>query len=70
MRTVEYYSAIKRRVVLAGATTWMNLEAKTTNTGGACVAQSVKLPTLAQIMISLFVSYSPVSGYVLTAQSL
>ena len=37
---------------------------------GAWVAQSVKRPTLAQVMISQFVSSSPVSGSVLTAQSL
>ena len=34
------------------------------------MAQSVKLPTLAQVMILQFVSSSPVSGSVLTAQSL
>ena len=38
--------------------------------GGAWVAQSVKRPTLAQVMISWFVSSSPTSGSVLTAQSL
>ena len=37
---------------------------------GAWVAQSVKHLTLAQVMISRFVSLSPVSGSVLTAQSL
>ena len=37
---------------------------------GAWVAQSVKRPTLAQVMISGFVSSSPASGSVLTAQSL
>ena len=37
---------------------------------GAWVAQSVKLPTSAQVMISQSVSLSPVSGSVLTAQSL
>ena len=37
---------------------------------GACVAQSVKRPTAAQVMISQFVSSSPASGSVLTAQSL
>ena len=37
---------------------------------GAWVAQSVKRPTLAQVMISWFVSSSPRSGSVLTAQSL
>ena len=37
---------------------------------GAWVAQSVKRPTSAQVMISQFVSSSPTSGSVLTAQSL
>ena len=37
---------------------------------GAWGAQSVGRPTLAQVMISQFVSSSPVSGSVLTAQSL
>ena len=34
------------------------------------MAQSVEHPTLAQVMISQFVSSSPASGFVLTAQSL
>ena len=37
---------------------------------GAWVAQSVKRPTSAQVMISQFVGSSPASGSVLTAQSL
>ena len=37
---------------------------------GAWVAQLVKHPTLAQVMMSRSVSLSPVSGSVLTAQSL
>ena len=37
---------------------------------GAWVAQSVKYPTLAQVMISQSVSSSPASGSVLTAQTL
>ena len=37
---------------------------------GAWVAQSVKSPTSAQVMISRFVGLSPASGSVLTAQSL
>ena len=37
---------------------------------GAWVAQSVEHPTSAQVMISRFVSSSPTSGSVLTAQSL
>ena len=37
---------------------------------GAWVAQSVKWPTSAQVMISPFVSSSPASGSVLTAWSL
>ena len=37
---------------------------------GAWVAQSVEPPTSAQVTISQFVSLSPASGSVLTAQSL
>ena len=37
---------------------------------GAWVAQLVKRPTSAQVMISQFVSSSPALGCVLTAQSL
>ena len=37
---------------------------------GAWVAQLVKHPTSAQVMISQFVGSSPTSGSVLTAQSL
>ena len=37
---------------------------------GTWVAQSVKHPTLAQVMISWFTSLGPVLGSVLTAQSL
>ena len=37
---------------------------------GTCVAQLVKHPTSAQVMISRFVSLSPTSHSVLTAQSL
>ena len=37
---------------------------------GACVVQSVKCPTSAQVMISQLVSSSPASGSVLTAPSL
>ena len=37
---------------------------------GAWVAQSVKRPTSAQVMISRFMGSSPASGSVLTAQSL
>ena len=37
---------------------------------GGWVAQSVKPPTSAQVMISRFMSSSPASGSVLTAQSL
>ena len=37
---------------------------------GAWVAQLVERPTSAQVMISQFVSSSPVLGSVLTAQSL
>ena len=38
--------------------------------GGTWVSQSAKRPTSAQVMISRFVSSSPASGSVLTAQSL
>ena len=38
--------------------------------GGAWVAQSVKRPISAQVMISTFMSLSPVLGSVLKAQSL
>ena len=38
--------------------------------GGAWVAQTVKHPTSAQVMISRFEGSSPVLGSVLTAQSL
>ena len=41
-----------------------------TLTRGAWVAQSVKRPASAQVMISRFVSSSPTSGSALTAQSL
>ena len=37
---------------------------------GTWMAQSVKRPTLAQVMISLFMGLNPASGSVLTAQSL
>ena len=39
-------------------------------TGGAWVAQLVKRPTSAQVMISRFMSSNPASGSVLAAQSL
>ena len=42
---------------------------KSSTSRGAWVAQSVKRLTSAQVMISRFVSLSPVSGSVLTAQS-
>ena len=44
--------------------------AKAKDFGGAWVAQSVKHPTSAQVMISQLVGSSPASGSVLTAQSL
>ena len=43
---------------------------KSKPTQGTWVAQSVKWPTSAQVMISRSVSSSPASGSVLTAQSL
>ena len=45
-------------------------EFKKPNTCGTWVAQLVKHPTSAQVMISWFVSLSPVLGSVLTAHSL
>ena len=43
---------------------------KDTDSQGAWVAQSVELLTLAKVMISWFMGLSPMSGSVLTAQSL
>ena len=43
---------------------------KTMGNQGAWVAESVKPPTLAQVIILWFMSSSPASGSVLTAQSL
>ena len=43
---------------------------KTNSLTGHLAAQSVELPTSAQVMISRFVGSSPASGSVLTAQSL
>ena len=43
---------------------------KVEKVGGTWVAHSVKHPTWAQVMISWFVGWSPVSGSVLTTQSL
>ena len=40
------------------------------NSWGACMAQLVKRPTSAQVLISLFVGSSPMLGSVLTAHSL
>ena len=40
------------------------------NLGGTWMVQLVKHPAAAQVMISLFLSSSPVSGFVLTAQRL
>ena len=45
-------------------------ELKKKITRGAWVAQSVKRPTSAQVMISRSVNSSPASGSLLTAQSL
>ena len=47
-----------------------NSAIKRTNCWGTWVAQSVKRPTSAQVMISRSVSSSPASGSVLTVQSL
>ena len=43
---------------------------RTVRSWGSWVAQSIKHPTSAQVMISQFVSSSPTSGSVLTAESL
>ena len=43
---------------------------KKRKTRGAWMAQSVRRPTSAQVMVLRFMSLSPVSGSVLTAQSL
>ena len=43
---------------------------ETVNKQGTWVAQSMKLPTSAQVTISRFVSLSPMLGSALTAQSL
>ena len=40
------------------------------NSGGTWVAQLVKSPTSAQVVISQFMNLSPTSGSMLTAQSL
>ena len=48
----------------------LSLPIKNKHFRGPWVAQSVKQPTLAQVMISRSVSSSPMSGSVLTAQSL
>ena len=45
-------------------------DSKEKNFRGAWVARSVKRPASAQVMVSHFVSSSPASGSVLTAQSL
>ena len=45
-------------------------EVRSQDGGGAWVAQLLKRPTLAQVMISQLVSSSPASGSVLTAWSL
>ena len=46
------------------------MDIKRTHFGGTWVAQSVKRPTSAQVMISQFVGLSPALGSVLTARSL
>ena len=48
----------------------INTSISKTKSGGAWVALSVKCLTSAQVMISRFMSLSPTSGSVLTAQSL
>ena len=48
----------------------MTLRLRVVCSRGAWVAQSVKRPTSAQVMISRFLGLSPTSGSMLTAQSL
>ena len=55
----QVWLATKAHTVLRKSHTW-----------GTWVAQSVKRPTLARVMISQSVSLRPASGSVLTAQSL
>ena len=56
-----------KQVAILGGSYDKNLRV---TSGGAWVAQSVEHPTSAQVVISWFVGSSPVSGSVLTAQSL
>ena len=49
---------------------WKYIKVSNQHIGGAWEAQSVECLTLAQVMISWFVSSSPELGSVLTAQSL
>ena len=56
--------------LLTSSLTKLMMALSKTHTRGAWVAQSVKQPTSAQVMISRSVSSSPASGSVLTAQSL
>ena len=49
---------------------WSNYMDASESKGGAWVAQAVKHLTLAQVMISWLLRWSPMTGSVLTAQSL
>ena len=49
---------------------WAHVPQESAPPWGAQVAQSVERPTSAQVMISQFMSSNPVSGSVLTDQSL
>ena len=61
---------IQRRQIILAATPHSQITLRQCGPGGAWMAQLVKCPTSAQVMISQFVSLSPASGSVLTAQSL
>ena len=63
---MENYSALARKEILIQTTMWMNLEgiilsqlSQSREDRGTWVAQSAKLQTLAQVMISQFVVQAP-----------
>ena len=62
--------SVSALAVLFPASVLNPVSSRSASSWGAWVAQLVKRPPLAQVMISRFVSSSPVSGSVLTAQSL
>ena len=64
------YGNFTREEVMLEVVGWRSESLRLKMSRGAWVAQSVKRPTSAQVMISRSVSSSPASGSVLTAQSL